>query len=113
MIGKFKFLFFCLALALLAGCSGSSGHGHEEKVLYEGTARKVQYDLAAGKTTVIDDQGKSHDIEGYPAMFHGKIKVSAGAHGYDLVILSLREPAPAPAEGQPAAAPAPSANEYE
>jgi hypothetical protein len=116
LIGKFKSLFLCATACLLSGCSGSNDHEHPAKLLYEGTARKVEYDLTEGKTTVIDDKGKSHAIEGYPMMFKGKIKLTTGDHGYDIVILSLAEPAAPAAEGTtnaPASTPAAIGNEYE
>lgn len=114
-MGKFKSSILCVSLALLAGCSGSARHEEAAKPLYEGTVKKVEYDLAGGKTLLIDDKGQAHDVEGYPAMFKGKLKLSPGGEeGYEIEILSLVDQS---AEGAPAAGapekPAAPSSEYE
>lgn len=111
MARKFKTAVLFSAAALLAGCSGSTAHEEPEKLLYEGTAAKVEYDLGEGKTVVIDDKGVRHDVAGYPMMFKGKIKLSGEDEHYRIEILSLADSsAPAqPAAEQPAAP----ASEYE
>jgi len=114
-MGKFKSSILCVSMAFLAGCSGSGKHQETAKPLYEGTAKKVEYDLASGKTVVIDDKGQQHAIDGYPAMFKGRIKLLPGGEtGYELEILSLVDQT---AEATPAAGaaekPAAPSSEYE
>ena len=109
-MGKFKSWILCASGALLFGCSGSAAPEKAAKLLYEGTASKVEYDLADGKTTLIDNKGEVHAIEGFPAMFKGRIKLSSGGEeGYEIEILSLADPAAAPVPEKPAAP----ASEYE
>ena len=112
MAGKFKTAILCAAAAFLFGCSGSAGHEEAAKPLYEGTAKKVEYDLGEGKTVVIDDKGQRHAVEGYPMMFKGNIKLSEGGHGYQIEILSLADSSAQPAPDAGAAPSAP-AGEYE
>jgi hypothetical protein len=112
MTGQFKTFICCVAAAALTGCSGSAGHEESAKPVYQGTVEQIQYDLGEGKTVMIDDQGKRHTIDGYPMLFHGKIKLSEGGHGgYEVEVLSLAQ---ASAEAAPAAeVPAAPASEYE
>lgn len=111
-MGKFKSWILCAAAALLFGCSGSAKPEETAKLLYDGTAMKVEYGLSDGKTVVIDQKGERHAIEGFPMMFKGKIKLSSGGEeGYEIEILP---PSDSTAEAAPAAEkPAASSSEYE
>ncbi|MBV9464427.1 MAG: hypothetical protein JO317_09380 [Verrucomicrobiae bacterium] len=125
MAGNLKTLgFLAVASLSLAGCCARCDDERSGAV-YSGQARRVEYHLDEGKTVVFDDQDRPHEIEGFPALYRGKIHVDrarGGEEGYEVTLLespaTQQTAAPAAsAAGQTngAAAPAaqPSSNPYE
>jgi len=73
-----------LSLAFLAGCGG---HGplREGALVFKGKVTQVQYRLGQGYTLLIDGEGKTMRLDGYPGVPCAEVEIfNHGGQEYEV-----------------------------